>query len=179
MSKKRKENQAKLKEQRLEKVKKIIEQLKKDDERLLEPLENLKDVQNMEFGYFRHLSTLSTGSTLILIAFIEKVFSCPRVEVLALLSVICFALCLVLSLKALQSANNLVLVPIGIKMIFVTRNANEEEKVTKKKAEKVQEGMDKIIKAFGLLGRFDKVTIWLFIAGIVTLLIFVGINFFD
>lgn len=179
MSKKRKENQAKLKEQRLEKSKKIIEQLKEDDERLLEPLEKFKDIQKMEFGYFRHLSTLSTGSTLILIAFFEKVFSCPKFKGWALTSVICFALCLVLSLKALQSANNLVLVPIGIKMIFVTRNADEEEKVTKKKAEKVQEGMDKITKALKLLGRFDKVTIWLFIAGIVTLLIFVGINFLD
>ena len=148
-------------------------------EEILDTLEKFKDVQKMEFGYFRHLATLSTGSTLILIAFIEKVFSCPKFKGWALASVICFALCLVLSLKALQSANNLVLVPIGIKMIFVTRNADEEEKVTKKKAEKVQEGMDKITKALKLLGRFDTVTIWLFIAGIVTLLIFAGINFIN
>lgn len=39
---------------------------------------------------------------------------------------------------ALQSANNLVLCPIGMRMIYVTENANEEEKVRKKKAKVVQ-----------------------------------------
>ena len=149
------------------------------NEKLLEPLEKMKGIQKMEFGYFKHLTTLSIGSTLILIAFFEKVFSCPQGEGWALASIGCFALCVVGSLKALQSANNLVLVPIGIKMILVSGKADEEEAEKKKKAKKVQDGMDKIQKALRLLGIYDKVTIWLFIAGLVALLIFVGINFFN
>lgn len=177
--KKRKENQAKLMEQlRKQGVQKIIQELKEDDEKRLNDLEKYKDVQKVAFDYFKHLSTLSTGSILILIAFLEKVFSCPRVEFLALISIGCFALCLVLSLDALQSANNLVICPKGIGTIFATRNADEEEEVTKKRAEGVQDGMEKIIKAFGLLGRYDKDTKKLFILGIGFLLVFVLINFF-
>ena len=105
------------------------------NEKLLEPLEKMKGIQKMEFGYFKHLATLSTGSTLILIAFFEKVFSFPRGEGWALASIGCFALCVVGSMLALQSANNLVLVPIGIKMILVSGKA-DEEKAEKKRAEK-------------------------------------------
>jgi hypothetical protein len=149
------------------------------NEKLLEPLENLKDVQKMEFGYFRHLATMSTGSILILIAFLEKVFSFPQFKGWALASLGCFALCLLYSLMALQSANNLVLVPIGIRMIYATRNADEKEEVTKKKAKEVQKGLDKIQRALRLLGRYDKATICLFIAGFVALLMFAGINFYN
>ena len=143
------------------------------NEKLLEPLEKMKGIQKMEFGYFKHLATLSTGSTLILIAFFEKVFSCPRGEGWALASIGCFALCVVGSMLALQSANNLVLCPIGIRMMLVSEAEDD------KKAEDVKKGMDKIQTALRLLGIYDKVTIWLFIAGLVALLIFVGINFFN
>jgi len=171
----RKEYQAKLKEQGLQK---ISQELKVGTEKLLEPLEEFKDVQKMEFGYFRHIATLSTGSTAILLTFFGKLYRYPFVVEVAGLSIICFASCLVLSLMALQSANNLVLCSISIKMVFVTRTADEEDEVIEKKAKDVQKGLDKISKALGLLGFYDKATIWLFIAGIVLLLAFMGINFF-
>ena len=174
MSKKRKVNQAKLDE-----LQGIIQELEDGNERRLDELEKLKDVQRIEFDYFKHLSTLSTGSTMILIAFIEKAFRCPRVEILALLSVICFAVCMVFSLMALQSANNLVLCPQGIRMIYATRSAKDKAEVRKKKAEEVQYGFNKLGVALKSLRFFDRATLKLFVLGIVLLLVFVGINFFN
>lgn len=180
--KKRKENQAKLneqlKEQREQSVQKIMQEFRDEDVRRLNDLKEYKDVQKVTFAYFKHLSTLSTGSILILIAFLEKVFSCPRVEFLALISIGCFAWCLVLSLGALQSANNLVIVTRGMGTIYATRNPNETEKVIKLRAEGVHDGTEKIIEAFGLLRRRDKSTKTIFLFGIGFLLIFVLINFF-
>ena len=137
------------------------------NEKLLEPLEKMKGIQKMEFGYFKHLSTLSTCSIMILIAFLEKVFSCPQGEGWAIVSIICFALCVIGSLLALQSSNNLVLCPLGIRMILVSGRAEE-----KKAKKKMEDGFKKINKSFNLLSIYDKVTIGLFIAGLIAFLIF-------
>lgn len=173
--KKRKEYQAKLKEQSLQK---ITQELKADTEELLKPLEEFKDVQKMEFRHFRHIATFSTASTAILLAVFEKLYDYPFYPGMAGLSIICFASCLVASLFALISANNLVLGSIGIKMVYATRTAGEADEVIEKKAKDVQKGLDKIGKALKHLGRYDKITTWLFIAGIVLLLFFMANNFF-
>jgi len=173
--KKRKEYQAKLKEQSLQK---ITQELKADTEELLKPLEEFKDVQKMEFGYFRLITTLSTASTGLLLAFFDKLYDLPFFPGMAGLSIICFASCLVTSLFALISANNLVLLPIGIKMVFATRTADDTDEVIEKKAKDVQTGLDKIGKALKYLGRYDKITTWLFVAGIALLLFFMANNFF-
>lgn len=145
---------------------------------ILETLEKLKEIQRMEFDYFKHLSTLSTGSILILVAFFEKVFSVPIGEAWIVVSVICFVLCIAGSLLAMPSASNIVLYTTGIRMVLVSREEDTEEAKEKAK-KKALEGMNKINDAFDSLKIYDRVTRWLFLAGLVTLLIFAGINFYN
>ena len=174
-SQKRKEYQAKLKEHSLQMT---AQELKAGTQKLLEPLEEFKDVQKMEFGHFRLITALSIASTGLLLAFFDKLYDLPFLPGMAGLSIICFASCLVTSLFAQISANNLVLLPIGIKMVFATRTADDADEVIEQKAQAVQQGFDKIDKALGKLKRYSKITTWLFIAGIALLLFFMANNFF-
>lgn len=128
----------------------------------------------MEFDYFKHLATLSTGSILILVAFFEKVFSNPIGEAWVVVSVICFVLCIAGSLLAMPPAGNIVLYTTGVRMVLVS-----EVEDVKKAEKKVQEGMDNINKAISSLKIYDYVTRWSFLTGLVTLLIFAGINFYN
>lgn len=156
------------------KMKEEYEAVKKK-EGLLDTLEKLKEIQRMEFDYFKHLTTLSTGSILVLVAFLEKVFSCPQGEVWALVSIGFFALCVIGSLQALPSAGNIVLYTTGIRMVLVSVEKGQEEKAK----EDVEKGLKKMNKAFDSLKFYDRFTRIVFYAGLVSLLIFAGINFFD
>ncbi len=158
-----------------DKKKKQEYEVAKKREELLETLEKLKEIQRMEFDYFKHLTTLSTGSILVLVAFLEKVFSCPRGEVWALASIGCFALCVIGSLLALPSAGNIVLYTTGIRMVLVSVRAGEEEKAK----EDVEKGLEKMNKAFNSMKFYDHFTRIVFFAGLASFLIFAGINFFD
>ncbi len=144
-------------------------------EELLDMLEKLKEIQRMEFDYFKHLTTLSTGSILVLVAFLEKVFSKPMGEGWALASIGCFALCVIGSLLALPSAANIVLYTTGIRMIFVSAGKGDEEKAK----EGVEKGLKKINDAFGSMKFYDHFTRIVFFAGLISLLIFAGMNFLN
>ena len=143
-------------------------------EEVLDMLEKMKEIQRMEFDYFKHLTTLSAGSILILVAFLEKVFSNPIGKAWVVVSVCCFVLCLISSLRALPSAANIVLYTTGIRMVLISGGED-----VKKAEAKVKEGLKKINKALGLLKIYDRVTGYSFQAGIIAFLIFAGINFFS
>jgi len=145
---------------------------------ILETLEKLKEIQRMEFDYFKHLGTLSTGSILILVAFFEKVFSDPTGEAWIVLSVICFVLCIADSLLAMPSASNIVLYTIGIRMVLVSGGEDTEE-VKEKAKKEVEKAMDKINDAFDSLKIYDRVTRWSFLVGLIAFLIFAGVNFYN
>jgi len=143
-------------------------------EEILDTLEKMKEIQRMEFDYFKHLTTLSTGSILILIAFLEKVFIKPKGFVLGFISIGCFTLCLIFSLLALPQAGNIVLYTTGIRMVLVSGETDEE-----KAKKEVEKGLNKINKTLDCLKVYDHITRWVFIAGIVIFLIFTGINLFN
>jgi len=145
---------------------------------ILETLEKLKEIQRMEFDYFKHLGTLSTGSILILVAFFEKVFSDPTGEAWIVISVICFVLCIADSLLAMPSASNIVLYTIGIRMVLVSGGEDTEE-VKEKAKKEVEKAMDKINDAFDSLKIYDRVTRWSFLVGLIAFLIFAGVNFYN
>lgn len=146
---------------------------------LFNELERMKEIQRMEFDYFKHLTTLCTGLILILVAFLEKVFTEPQVIALAIISIVCFLVCVVGSLMALPLASNIVLYVTGIRMVAVSIRGEVDEKVWEKAKVKSEEGLNKISGALGSLHMYDLVTKWFFIAGIVIFLIFAGINLFN
>lgn len=75
------------------------------------PVENREKVdqegEKLIFDSMKHLTTLNTGSILLLVTFLEKLFSNPRWKPLIAVSLICFVLSIVCSVSSmLQSANH-------------------------------------------------------------------------
>jgi hypothetical protein len=48
------------------------------------------DIYNIEFEYLKHLTTVSTGAILLIIAFLEKIFKQPRCTTAVSVSLVCF-----------------------------------------------------------------------------------------
>ncbi len=152
---------------------------------LIETLEKMKEIQPIKFDYFKHLTTLSTGSILILVAFLEKVFTAPQIVLLAFFSIVCFAVCVVGSLMAFPKASNIVLYTTGIRMIMFTVRGKDavsgkDGKAVEEAVEEARKGMeefgDEVSKAMSCLKVYEGITRWFFIAGIAIFLIFAGIN---
>lgn len=63
--------------------------------------------EKLFFDSMKHLTTLNTGSILLLVTFLEKLFSNPRWKALIAVSLICFVISIVCSVSSmLQSANH-------------------------------------------------------------------------
>jgi len=139
---------------------------------LLESMEKMKEVQRIVYDYFKHLTTLSAGLILVIVAFLEKVFSDPTGITFVVISVICFALCLISSLEALPSAGNIIMYISAMRII-----AQGEDEM--KAVEELGEIMKKINKSINWMQIYDRVTRYSFLAGIIAFLIFAGINFFN
>lgn len=66
-----------------------------------------KEGEKLFFESMKHLTTLSTGSILLLVTFLEKLFSNPRWKALIAVSLICFVVSIMCSVSSmLQSANH-------------------------------------------------------------------------
>lgn len=152
---------------------------------LIETLEKMKEIQPIKFDYFKHLTTLSTGSILILVAFLEKVFTAPQIVELALVSIGCFAVCVVGSLLAFPKASDIVVYITAIRMIMLSVRGKDvvsgkDEKAVEEAMEEARKGMeefgDEVSKAMSCLKVYERITRWFFIAGIAIFLIFTGIN---
>lgn len=48
------------------------------------------EVYKIEFEYLKHLTTISTGSILLIVAFLEKIFTQPESKYLIAISLCCF-----------------------------------------------------------------------------------------
>ncbi|MQY59834.1 MAG: hypothetical protein GH144_09580 [Clostridia bacterium] len=146
----------------------MIEKLKE----LLESMEKMKEVQRIVYDYFKHLTTLSTGLILIIVAFLEKVFSDPIGIPYVVISVICFALCLIGSLLALPSPGNIILYMTAMR---ISLQGEDAEKAIKE-GDKTMKVINKTVNRMKI---YDHVTRYSFLAGIIAFLIFAGINFFN
>lgn len=137
---------------------------------LIESMEKMKEVQRIQYDYFKHLTTLSASSILIIVAFLEKVFNSPNCIILALISILCFALCLTASLWILPVTGNIILYITGIRVL-----AANAEKDGEKQAETLSKKIDDSLDKINVYDWFTKIT---FLLGVVMFLIFVFINFF-
>lgn len=63
--------------------------------------------EKLFYDSMKHLTTLNTGSILLLVTFLEKLFSNPQWKTLIAVSLICFVISIVCSVSSmLQSANH-------------------------------------------------------------------------
>lgn len=138
--------------------------------KLIEWMERMKEVQRMQYDYFKFLITLSTGSILIIIAILEKVLTDPQilVKVLNMISIVGFAATIIFSLGALPNTGNVIL--------YI--NALQKPEIEKDEKKK-KEYEDKIDKALNSIGISDRIIFYSYTSGIVVLLISVGLYFFN
>jgi len=54
------------------------------------------EIYKLEFEYLKHLTTISTGSILILVAFLDKIFTQPKFKAAIVVSLISFLLSIIL-----------------------------------------------------------------------------------
>lgn len=54
------------------------------------------EVYKIEFDYLKHLTTVSTGSILLIVAFLEKIFKQPAYKPAVAVSLVCFMLTIIL-----------------------------------------------------------------------------------
>ena len=133
-------------------------------------MERMKEVQRIQYDYFKYLITLSTGSILIIIGILEKVFTCPQtlVKVLIMISITGFAVTIIFSLSALPNLGNIIMYINGLQKALMFN----DEKDAKRYQKNIDEALDK-------LKRLDRGTFWSYVSGIAILLISVGLYFFN
>lgn len=158
-------------------------------EKLIESMEKMKEVQRMQYDYFKFLITLCGSGFLIMIAFFEKVFEKPDCVILAVISILSFALCILGSVLALPVTGNIILYMTNIQIISArqiistgpTKESEEEakkmEEETKKSLEEANDLLNKINRQLDKIKRFDWWTKITFLIGMLTLLFFIVINF--
>jgi hypothetical protein len=149
---------------------------------LNECMEKLKEVQRLQYDYFKFLITLCGSGFLIMIAFIEKVFEKPDCVILAIISVLSFAFCILGSVLALPVTGNIILYMTNIQMIsmrqiILTGPKKESEEEAKKREEEANDLLNKIHKQLNNIKRFDWWTKNSFLIGMFTSLFFIVINF--
>lgn len=123
-----------------------------------------------QYDYFKHLTTLTTGSILIIIGIIKGIFDKPEGIVLIAISFFFFLISLISALYMLQVLNgfNEALFNSFVKILQVTEDTmNELQDELKSKT-------DSISKSAKV---FHPVTDFSFLLGIVAFLVFTFINF--
>lgn len=137
---------------------------------IIEWMERMKEVQRIQYDYFKYLISLSTGSILIIIAILEKVFTSPQTLVVALImiSMVGFAVTIIFSLCALPNLGNIILYINGLQKAVMINDKKE----AKDNQEKIEAALDK-------LKTHDRGVFWSYVSGIVILLISVGLYFFN
>ena len=137
---------------------------------MIEWIERMKEVQRIQYDYFKYLITLSTGSILIIIAILEKVFSDPQTLVVALImiSMTGFAVTIIFSLCTLPNLANIIMYINGLQKALMI----SDEKEAKGYEDKIDAALDK-------LKILDRGVFWSYVSGIVVLLVSVGLYFFN
>jgi len=129
------------------------------------------------YDYFKHMTTLNTGSLLIIIALLEGVFKEPEGIFAVVISICCFTISLVGALITLGMFISCE--TAALKMYFDLPEENEEktnEEKTKNNKVNHQKELDSLIKKGKVT---EYITMYTFIAGIAMFLVFVFLNFID
>ena len=145
----------------------MMENNKKEEiKRQIQYGEELIDGLNDTRDHLKHMNTLNTGSILITIAFLAKVFECPKGMWIVAISIMAFVISLLCSLYAMNNAINIRMLMSTIKNMALSENW-EEFKIA-----------DEILNKKLKRGKFGEraANIGFFI-GITTLVIFAMFNF--
>lgn len=136
----------------------------------LEWIERMKEVQRIQYDYFKHLTTLGSGSALFTIAFWEKLFMAaePAARICGFVSILLFACTIVLALSALPIIGNIILYINGVQKAQI----NNDQKARREMVEKIGKSLDK-------MHRLDNLSIFAYCFGILSLIIYAAINIFD
>ena len=107
----------------------------------------MKEIQRLQYDYFKFLIPLSTGSIFILIAFIEKVLldinTCEKVIIF--LSLLAFLITIIFSLCTLPVIINMIMYLTGIQKSTIDDNiTKEDEKEAYNLYGKFQEAVDHV-----------------------------------
>lgn len=54
------------------------------------------EIYKIEFDYLKHLTTVSTGAILLIVAFLEKIFKQPEYKLAVAVSLVCFMITIIL-----------------------------------------------------------------------------------
>ena len=80
------------------------------------------EVYKIEFEYLKHLTTISTGSILLIVAFLEKLFKHPESKYLIAISLCCFlgsiSLCSFSQLTIIEKASE----RVNLKLVKTVQN---------------------------------------------------------
>jgi len=80
------------------------------------------EVYKIEFEYLKHLTTISTGSVLLIVAFLEKIFKHPESKYLIAISLCCFlgsiSFCAFSQLTIIEKASE----RLNIKLVKTVQN---------------------------------------------------------
>lgn len=138
-------------------------------EKFIESMEKLKEFHGMQYDYFKHLTILGGSALLIIIAFLEKVFEKPDCVILAELSILSFAICVMSSVWALPKTGNMILYITGLRLFSINP--------TEKSKEDVNDLDNKIDRSFKTIKKLFKLTKITLVIGTMIFLIFLFINF--
>lgn len=144
----------------MENAEKEKSKVNNDTDKTIVFMNDLKEVQRIQYDYFKHMSTLCSGLIIIIPAFVIKgPLGCID-SVFMILSLICFATCLAAAVHALPAPGNAILYIVKVSILMWHR---EKNKISKYEG-KFDEALDQIAK-------HSKITKWSFLAGMLLLLI--------
>jgi len=129
------------------------------------------------YDYFKHMTTLNTGSLLIIIALLEGVFKEQEGIFAVVISICCFTISLVCALVTLGLFVNCEASMLGMySNLLEEKEKEEKEEKTKDYTGKHKKELDSLTKKAKVI---EPITIYTFIAGMVMFLVFAFLNFID
>jgi hypothetical protein len=129
----------------------------------------LRESIKNDLDYFKHLTTLSTGSILIIIALVKELFRYPKGLPLVVLSFLCFVVSLAAALYMMQVLNGYNRSMFGplTKTLKATKDDADKILAAQKKE---NDSITKSAKFFHPIADFA------FFAGVTVFMVFAGLN---
>ncbi|MGA2361628.1 MAG: hypothetical protein ABSG73_04125 [Candidatus Aminicenantales bacterium] len=129
-----------------------------------ELLEKFKDIQRLQFEYFKHLSTISASSLGIIVALSKVFFPNTKIVCLLILSLLSITCCLIAAVSAM---------PLVANSILYILRAQAGKAIREKDPDPI---IDQYSRALDKIEDFDRFTRITLMAGAVLFLIFAAIN---
>lgn len=129
--------------------------------------ERMKEIQRIQYDYFKYFITLSSSGIALAFAFLERIvaqLSCWQ-RVLLFISLFLFFLVIIFSLQAMKAAGNAIQYLAAIQFDDI-----DESSAIKYES--------KFVKSLGIISFHDKLTMYFFIVGVFLLFSIVAFKLF-